>query len=60
MENKKNAFRGPDFPTDTTPPVIGSHSVSHATRYFYPIVSGDYIERDSKTICKPVLRKGAC
>ncbi len=40
--------------------IIRSHSVSHAPKYSYPIVSGDYIERDSKIIYKRALRKGGC
>jgi hypothetical protein len=40
--------------------IIRSHSVSHAPKYSYPIVSGDYVERDSKVIFKRVARKGGC
>ena len=40
--------------------IIRSHSVSHAPKYSYPIVSGDYVERDSKVIFKHVPRKGGC
>lgn len=40
--------------------IIRSHSVSHAPKYSYPIVSGDYVERDSKVIFKRVPRKGGC
>ncbi|WP_247654848.1 hypothetical protein [Chitinophaga varians] len=40
--------------------VIKSHSVSHAPKYSYPIVSGDYVERDSKIIYKRAPRKGGC
>ena len=32
--------------------VIRSHYVSYAPKYSYPIVSGDYVERDSKIIYK--------
>ena len=39
---------------------IRSHSVSHAPKYAYPIVSGDYVERDSKIIYKRIPRKGGC
>ena len=38
--------------------IIKSHSVSHAPKYSYPIVSGDYVERDSKIIYKRSPRKG--
>jgi len=40
--------------------IIKSHSVSHAPKYSYPIVSGEYVERDSKVIFKRVPRKGGC
>jgi hypothetical protein len=40
--------------------VIRSHFVSHAPKYAYPIVSGDYVERDSKIIYKAPPSKGGC
>ena len=40
--------------------IIRSHGISHAPKYAYPIISGDYIERDSKLIYKRVPRKGGC
>ena len=40
--------------------IIRSHSVSHAPKYAYPIVSGDYVERDRKIIYKRVPRKDGC
>lgn len=40
--------------------IIRSHSVSYAPKYAYPIVSGDYVERDSKIIYKRASRKGGC
>ena len=40
--------------------IIRSRNVSHAPKYAYPIVSGDYEERDSKVIFKRVPRKGGC
>ena len=40
--------------------IIRSRNVSHAPKYAYPIVSGDYVERDSKVIFKRVPRKGGC
>lgn len=40
--------------------IIRSHSVSHAPKYAYPIVSGDYIEQGGKIIYKRALRKGGC
>jgi len=40
--------------------IIKSHSVSHAPKYSYPIVSGDYVERDGKIIYKRAPRKGGC
>ncbi|WP_129714021.1 hypothetical protein [Pedobacter sp. SYP-B3415] len=39
---------------------IRSHSVSHAPKYLYPIVSGDYVERDGEIIYKRAPRKGGC
>jgi hypothetical protein len=40
--------------------IIRSNNVSHAPKYAYPIVSGDYVERDSKIIYKRAPRKGGC
>ncbi|HVY73490.1 MAG TPA: hypothetical protein VG890_01590 [Puia sp.] len=40
--------------------IIRSHNVSYAPKYSYPIVSGDYVERDGKVIFKRVSRKGGC
>lgn len=40
--------------------IIRSRGISHAPKYAYPIVSGDYVERDSKIIYKSVPRKGGC
>jgi hypothetical protein len=40
--------------------IIRSHSVSHAPKYSYPIVSCEYVERDSKVIFKRVPRKDGC
>jgi hypothetical protein len=40
--------------------IVRSHSVSHAPKYSYPIVSGDYVERDSIIIYKRAPRKGGC
>ena len=40
--------------------IMRSHSVSHAPKYAYPIVSGDYVERDSKIIYKRAPHKGGC
>ncbi len=40
--------------------IIRSHNISKAPKYSYPIVMGDYVERDSKVIYKRVLRKGGC
>jgi len=40
--------------------IIRSQSVSHAPKYAYPIVSGEYVERDGKVIFKRVPRKGGC
>ena len=40
--------------------IIKSHSVSKAPKYAYPIVAGDYIERDGKVIYKRAPNKGGC
>jgi hypothetical protein len=40
--------------------IIRSHFVSYAPKYSYPIVAGDYIERDNKVIYKRDPRKGGC
>ncbi len=40
--------------------IIKSHNVSHAPKYSYPIVAGDYVEQDSKIIYKRAPRKGGC
>ena len=40
--------------------IIRSHGVSHAPKYAYPIISGEYAERDSKIIYKHAPRKGGC
>lgn len=40
--------------------IIRSHNVSHAPKYAYPIVSGEYVEKDSKVIFQRVHRKGGC
>ncbi|MDI9871887.1 hypothetical protein [Flectobacillus roseus] len=40
--------------------IIRSHSVSHAPKYSYPIVSGDYVEQNHKIIYKRALRQGGC
>jgi hypothetical protein len=40
--------------------IIKGHTVSHAPKYSYPIVWGDYVERDSKIIYKRAPRKGGC
>lgn len=40
--------------------IIRSHSVSYAPKYSYPIVAGDYVERDSKILYKRPPHKGGC
>jgi len=40
--------------------IIKSHSVSYAPKYSYSIVSGDYVERDTKIIYKRAPHKGGC
>jgi hypothetical protein len=39
--------------------VIRSHFVSRAPKYSYPIVNGDYLEKDNKVVYKRVA-KGGC
>ena len=38
--------------------IIKSHTVSNAPKYAYPIVSGEYAERDGKVLYKHPPRKG--
>lgn len=40
--------------------VIRSRYISHAPKYSYPIIIGDYVLRDGKIIYKRVVRKGGC
>ena len=40
--------------------IIRSHNVSHAPKYAYQIISGDYVERDRKVIFKRGPRKDGC
>jgi hypothetical protein len=40
--------------------IIRSHTVSYAPKYSYPIVWGEYVERDGKVIFKRVPSKGGC
>jgi N-acetylmuramoyl-L-alanine amidase len=40
--------------------MIKSHSVSHAPKYAFPILAGDYVEKDTKIIYQRVLPKGGC
>ncbi|MGE5944232.1 MAG: hypothetical protein ACM31G_07830 [Flavobacteriales bacterium] len=40
--------------------IIRSHTVSHAPKYSFPIIWGDYVERDSKVIFKRVPPKDGC
>jgi hypothetical protein len=40
--------------------ILRSRNVSHAPKYSYPIVSGDYVERDNKIMYKRAPRKGGC
>ena len=40
--------------------ILKSRNVSHAPKYSYPIISGDYVERDGKVIFKRVPRKDGC
>lgn len=40
--------------------IIRSNAVSYAPKYAYPIVAGDYVEKDGKMIYKRAPRKGGC
>lgn len=40
--------------------LIKSHNVSHAPKYAYPIISGNYVELDGKGLYKRTLQKGGC
>jgi hypothetical protein len=40
--------------------IIKSHGITKAPKYAFAIVSGDYLERDSKVIYKRVANKGGC
>lgn len=40
--------------------IIKSHSVSHAPKYAYPIISGDYVEQDGKVLYKRISSEGGC
>ncbi len=40
--------------------IIKSRGVSHAPKYAFPILSGDYIERDQKILYKRPPNKGGC
>jgi len=40
--------------------IIKSHSISKAPKYYYPIVAGDYVERDGKIIYKRAPSKDGC
>ncbi|MWB94350.1 hypothetical protein GON26_08245 [Flavobacterium sp. GA093] len=40
--------------------ILKSHGVSYAPKYSYPIITGDYVERDNKVIYKRAPRKGGC
>ncbi|MGN6166502.1 MAG: hypothetical protein ACTHOF_18370 [Flavisolibacter sp.] len=40
--------------------MIRSRTVTHAPKYAYPIVWGEYVERDGKVIFKRIPRKGGC
>lgn len=40
--------------------VIRSHYISHAPKYSYPIIIGDYVIRDGQVIFKRTPRKGGC
>lgn len=59
-ENFKNEFQQLHSLKVNDKIIIRSHGVSYAPKYAYPIVSGDYVERDSKIIYRRVPRKDGC
>ncbi|OXA75936.1 hypothetical protein SAMN05444397_11284 [Flavobacterium aquidurense] len=40
--------------------IIKSHHVSQAPKYAFPIIAGDYVEKDGKTIYKREVSKDGC
>lgn len=40
--------------------IIKSHAVSYAPKYSFPIVAGDYVEKNGKIIYKRIPGKGGC
>ena len=60
MENSDNEFQQLRSLKVKDKIIIRSHVVSQAPKYSYPIVSGDYVERDGKVIYKRVPHKGGC
>lgn len=40
--------------------IIKSHTVSHAPKYAYPIIAGDYIERANKILYKRIIINDRC
>ena len=40
--------------------IIRSHNISKAPKYAYPIIAGDYVEREGEIIYKRTPRKGGC
>jgi hypothetical protein len=40
--------------------IIRSHYLSKAPKYSYPIIAGDYVERDGKIIYRRIPNKGGC
>lgn len=40
--------------------IIRSHHISQAPKYSYPIIAGDYVERDGKILYKREVNKDGC
>ena len=57
---KANEFQGLHSLKVNDKIIIKSHTVSWAPKYSYPIVSGDYVERDKSIIYKRAPRKDGC
>jgi hypothetical protein len=60
LESSKNEFQQLHSLKVNDKIIIRSHHVSHAPKYAYPIIAGDYAERDNKMLYKRAPRKGGC
>ncbi len=60
LESSKNEFQQLRSLKVNDKIIIRSHYVSHAPKYAYPIIAGDYAERDDKMLYKRAPRKDGC